>query len=108
MKKYITIILFFSLPFIAFSQQDKKPDMDDLKAKMVLRENTRDKVAVVNDHHNKLKYQKRSQMMSVQQRKLMQQRMQQIQRQQIQRKHIMQQRKKVREDAARRRQMRGR
>lgn len=108
MKYYLLFILFiiFSLPG---QTQDKKtqPDISNIKSQMVLRANTRDKMAIVTDNAHRSQMQIRRQIIQSHQQKIMRQHMNHIQKQRIYRHRMLQLRKK-RMEAARRRQLHGR
>jgi hypothetical protein len=107
MKKFIAFALMIGLPLIAFAQKDDKVIIPDkATSKMVLRANTRDKVAMVNDNNYQLKLQIRRQNVMKQQHKLMQQRMHKIQRNQLSKNRMIQQRK-YRQEAIKRRNSQG-
>ena len=108
MKYFLLFILFLTFSLAGQSQVGKtKPDMQDIKSQMVLRANTRDKVAIVNDNSHRSQMQVRRQIIQGQQQKIMRQHMNHIQKQRIYRQRMLQLRKKRRE-AARRRHFHGR
>ncbi len=107
--KYILLFLLLVMFSISGQGQDNgvKPDIKDIKTKMVLRANTRDKMTIVRDNFHRPQLQIRRKVIQSQQKKVMHQHMNHIQQQRIYRHRMLQLRKK-RIEAARRRKLHGR
>ncbi len=105
MDRLIIIILLVAAPCVSFSQQAaKKPNIEEVKAQMVLRANTRDQVRIVKDNLHQKQMLQRRKAVIMRQQKMMQQRRIQINRRQQKKQRLIQQRK-LRQKAMRRRQM---